>query len=213
MNIGILGTGVVGQTLAAGLAAKGHVIKIGTRDPKAEKIQSWLKDAAKSISVGTFAEAAQFGEVVILATQWGGTENAIQLTGADTLAGKTVIDVTNPLGAGPDGTPWAVGYTDSAGERVQRWLPKAHVVKAWNHMPAAVMVDANVFGDTASAFIAGENAGAKQTVSELLRGFGFDPIDLGGIQEARLTEALTMLWVRYYGISQSWQHAFKLIHK
>ncbi len=213
MKIGVLGTGQVGQVLGASLVGLGYEVMIGSRDPNSQKVKDWVAHAAGGSSAGTFEEAAAFGQIIILATQWVGTANAIELAGAANFAGKIVIDVTNPLKDGPNGPELAIGFSDSGGETVQRLLPAAKVVKAWNHVPAALMVSPHLLGETADMFICGNDAAAKQKVTIILKAFGCPVIDLGGIEQARLTEALTGLWIRYMVISGNWQHAFKLIRK
>lgn len=212
MNIGIIGTGVVGQTLGSGLAAKGHSVKIGSRDPQSEKLQEWQSQAEPNASTGTLEEAARFGDMVILATNWHGTESALTLAGPDNFAGTVVIDATNPLAFGAAGPDLGVGFTDSAGEQVQRLIPKARVVKALNTVSAFMMLDPNALGDTADMFIAGNDAGAKQEVTAFLEDFGWPVIDLGGIEESRLIEAIAMVWVKYFfKVRNGGRHAFKLI--
>src|SRR5882762_2045251 len=121
-KIGILGTGDVGRILAAGFVSRGHEVKIGSREPEGDKIQKWVKETGARASAGTFAEAATFGEIVVLATLWSGTQNAIRLAGPDAFAGKLVIDATNPLDFSHGMPPrLALGHTDSGGEQVQRW--------------------------------------------------------------------------------------------
>lgn len=142
MKVGVLGSGNVGQALASGFAKHGHAVKLGSREPDSEKIKEWLATAGANVSAGTSAEAAAFGEIVVLATPWDGTENAIRLADPKNMAGKLVIDVTNPLAFKPNQPPGlALGTTDSAGEQVQRWLPDAHVVKAFNIVNFANMID------------------------------------------------------------------------
>jgi 8-hydroxy-5-deazaflavin:NADPH oxidoreductase len=214
MKIGIIGTGAVGQTLGTGLVALGHTVKIGSREPQSEKLQEWVKNTGAQASAGTYAEVAQYGEVIFLATLWTGTENALRLADPKNLAGKVVIDITNPLSFGPNGPGWAFGFSDSGGESIQRWLPQARVVKALNTVPAAVMIKPDYLGEPVDMFICGDDLEAKKITIELLNAFGWEaPIDLGGIVESRLLEALTMLWVKYMVISQDWQHAFKLVRK
>lgn len=209
MKVGILGSGSVGQTVGTGFIKLGHEVKIGTRDP--QKLQEWVAQNGAHASAGSFAEAAVFGDIVVLATLWSGTENVLQMAGESNTAGKIVIDITNPLQFGPEGPSLALGFSDSGGEQIQRWLPAAKVVKALNHVPAPVMIQADLLGETADLFICGNDQAAKETVTELMGQFGWPVIDLGGIEQARLTEALTGLWIRYYVLTQSWQHAFKLV--
>jgi 8-hydroxy-5-deazaflavin:NADPH oxidoreductase len=211
MKFGILGTGVVGQTVGAALIKKGHEVKLGTRDPQSETVTRWVGENGATATAGTFADAAAFGEILMLATRWDGTENAIHLADPKNFAGKVLIDITNPLKFGADGPALAIGFSDSAGEQVQRWLPEARVVKALNHAPAALMVDANFLGESVDAFIAGNDAKAKEVTIQILEGFGWPVIDLGGIEQSRLIESLTGLWVRYYQVSGDWRHAVKLV--
>jgi len=214
MKIGILGSGDVGRDLSVGFSSVGHQVKIGTRDPGSEKVKTWIAKAGPKASAGTFAEAAQFADVAVLATLWSGTENAIRLAGPDNLAGKVVIDATNPLvfksGAPP---ALALGHTDSGGEQVQRWLPKAKVVKAFNIVGHAHMVHPNFPGGPPDMFICGNDAGAKKTVTEFLTSFGWPTTDIGGIEGARLLEPLCILWVIYGATTGSWTHAFKMLRK
>src|SRR5437867_12637901 len=124
MKIGILGSGIVGQTLGSGFAALGHDVKLGTREPWGDRAQAWSSRAGARASAGSFRDAAAFGEVAVLATLWTGTENALRLAGPENLRGKVVIDATNPLLPSPGGPPrLALGHTDSGGEQIQRWLP------------------------------------------------------------------------------------------
>ena len=133
MRNGMLGSGVVGQALGRGLAALGHEVTMGTREPAGDKTRAGVEQAGGTASAGTFAEPATFAEIAFLATLWSGTESALRLAGATNLAGKVVVDATNPLDFGSGVPPrLALGHTDSGGEQVQRWLPEARVVKAFN---------------------------------------------------------------------------------
>jgi NADPH-dependent F420 reductase len=213
MKIGVLGTGVVGKALAPGFSSRGHEVKIGSRD--ADKAQSIAQEVGGGVSGGTFADAASFAELVVLATSWDGTESALAAAGAENLAGKIVIDATNPL-AFSEGRPpgLAVGHTDSGGEQVQRWLPDSRVVKAFNTVGNAHMVDPDFPGGPPDMFIAGNDADAKATVTEVLESFGWPgAIDIGGIEGARLLEPLAILWVHYGIGAGSWDHAFKLLRR
>ena len=212
-KIGILGTGDVGRVLGRGLAALGHEVRIGSREPASPKLREWLASAGPRASTGTFAEAARFGEILFLATNWSGTENAIRLAGPPSFAGKVVVDATNPLDFSK-GTPvLAVGTTDSAGERVQRWLPDAKVVKAFNSVGNAHMVQPSFPGGPPDMFIAGNDEGAKKVVAALCAELGWPTIDLGGIEASRYLEPLAMTWITHLFRTKSPNHAFKLLRK
>jgi len=209
----VLGTGEVGKTLARGFAARGHEVMIGSRD--AAKAKAAAADAGERVEGGSFADASSFAELAVLATLWSGTESALQMAGPESLAGKIVIDATNPL-VFSEGRPpeLALGHTDSGGEQVQRWLPGARVVKAFNIVGNPHMVDPDFPGGPPDMFIAGDDPDAKATVTEILDSFGWPgSIDAGGIEGARLLEPMCILWVRYGIVSGSWNHAFKLLRK
>jgi predicted dinucleotide-binding enzyme len=214
-KIGILGTGDVGQALGAGFAAQGHDVKMGSREPQGEKARNWAAKAGARASTGTFADAARFGEVVVVATLWSGTENALKLAGPESLAGKVVLDVTNPLVPGKPGAlpSLALGHTDSGGEQVQRWLPGARVVKVFNTVGHAHMVNPRFPGGPPDMFLAGNDEGARKTVAGICAAFGWNPVDLGGIEGARLLEPMCLLWVGYGMRTGTWSHAFKILHK
>lgn len=214
MKVGILGTGVVGQVLGAGFAKLGHEVKMGSRDPSHAKVREFVTKAGPTASGGTFAEAAAFGDVILLATLWSGTENALKLAGAKNLAGKVVMDATNPLVFAPNAPPALErGWNDSAGEQVQRWLPDAKVVKVFNTVGNAHMVDPQFPGGPPDMFICGNDADAKQTVATICVNFGWPTIDIGGIEGSRLLEPICILWVLYGIRAGSWDHALKMLHK
>jgi len=213
MKVGILGSGEVGQALGTGFTTLGHEVKIGTREPGSEKLKSWLAQAGAKASTGTNAEAAKFGELLVLATAWSGTPSAIQLAGPDNAAGKTVIDATNPLDFSGGAPALAVGFKDSAGETVQRWLPKAHVVKAFNTIGNKFFFRPSFPDGPPTMFYAGNDPGAKAAVGKVIADFGLEPIDLGGIEMSRYLEPLAMVWILYGFTSKTWDHAFKLMRK
>lgn len=214
-NIGVLGTGDVGQVLGRGFVeVLGHSVKLGARDANNEKAQAWASKVGGKGSHGTFADAAKFGELIVLATSWSGTENALKMAGFDNFAGKVVIDATNPLKIEPGKMPGlALGHTDSGGEQIQRWLPKAKVVKCFNTVGNAHMVKPSFPGGAPDMFIAGNDDGAKKTVAEICKAFGWGVVDAGGIEGARLLEPMCILWVEHGIRSKSWNHAFKLLQK
>jgi hypothetical protein len=214
MKVGILGSGLVGQTLGAGFAALGHEVKLGTREPGSQKMLDWIARTGGIVSAGTFGEAASFAEMAVLATAWSGTENAIYMADPKNLVGKVVIDVTNPLVMAPDAPPaLALGFNDSGGEQVQRWLPEARVVKAFNTVGAPLMVNPDLPGGPPDMFICGNDAEAMKMVGDICVRFGWNTIDIGGLEGARLLEPMCILWVLHGIRLGSWDHAFKLLKK
>lgn len=214
MNIGILGSGDVGQSLGIGFTALGHDVMMGSRTPESDKIKNWKKQAGKHASSGTFAETAKFAHVAVLASSWSGTENLIQMANPENLRDKIVIDATNPLVIEENKPPrLALGHTDSGGEQVQRWLQKSQVVKAFNIVGHSHMVNPDFPDGPPDMFICGNDKKAKETVDEICGEFGWSVIDIGGIEGARLLEPLCILWVQYGMNTGTWNHAFKLLRK
>jgi 8-hydroxy-5-deazaflavin:NADPH oxidoreductase len=213
MKIGIIGSGMVAQQLGLGLIKSGHDVKLGTRNP--QKLSDWQKQSGNKGSVGSFEDAAKFGELLFLATLWSGgaTENAIKQAGKDNFTGKVVVDVTNPLESGGEGQPpkLALGYPDSAGATIQKWLPGSKVVKAFNIITAYYMANPKLKEGTPDMFIAGNDSGAKKSVTDIARSWGWNVIDIGGIEQSYLLESLAMLWIRYGALNNYWKHAFKLL--
>ncbi|MEU9040761.1 MULTISPECIES: NAD(P)-binding domain-containing protein [unclassified Kitasatospora] len=203
MRIGIIGTGMVGQTLGSKLVSLGHQVTLGSRRKDNEKGLAWAAQAGPAAQCGTFAEAAAFGEVVLNAT--GGTVSlaALQAAGAEHLAGKLLIDVSNPLVFDPEGQVTLDPVnTDSVGERIQRKFPEARVVKALNTINCELMVEPGRLTGEHNLFIAGNDAAAKAEAVALLGSFGWPAewiIDLGDIVAARATEMLMPFWLRMMG--------------
>ena len=195
MRIGILGSGAVGPALARGLAGHGHEVRIGTRRAEVD-----------GLSTGSPQEVAGNADLVVLAVRG---EVAVEVVSGLTaeLDGKVLVDATNPLG--PQGM--FVGTTDSLGEQVQRAVPGARVVKAYNTVGNALMVDPDLPGGPPTMFLAGNDPAAKATVTGLLEETGWDVADLGGIEASRWLEAMCMAWVAYGRTSGGWGHAFKLL--
>ena len=213
MRIGILGTGDVGRALGTGFAALGHEVMIGSRDAANPKLRDWLGKAGAHISGGTFEQAAKFAELAVLATAWSGTENALRLAGAGHLTGKILIDATNPLDFSTLPPTLMVGHFDSGGEQVQRWLPSARVVKAFNIVSNAHMFRPEFPGGPPDMFICGNDEAAKRDVSTVLNEFGWGVIDMGGIDGSRYLEPLAMVWIVHGFSAKSWNHAFKLLRR
>ncbi len=213
MKIGILGSGDVGQALGRGFIQAKHQVMIGTRSPQDKKLQAWLKQAGKMGSTGLSSQAATFGEVVVIAVKGEAVEIVLKDVGPKFLAGKVVIDVSNPLDFSKGMPPSLfVGWSDSLGERVQRALPGAKVVTCWNIVPNALMVNPSLAGTQPTMMICGNDAGAKNVVKTFLQEFGWkDVIDIGGIEGARYLENLVALWVRVAGALGNFNHAFKVI--
>ncbi|HUR69241.1 MAG TPA: NAD(P)-binding domain-containing protein [Candidatus Thermoplasmatota archaeon] len=208
MKIGILGSGDVGQALGRGLARHKHQVTLGTRDPA--KLAAWQKETGQK--VGSFADAAAFGEIVVLALQGAGTEAALELAGPQRFAGKLVLDATNPLDLSSGAPGLFVGTSDSLGERVQRKLPQARVVKCWNTVSNAQMIDPRFEEGVPPMLICGNDSAAKKEAEQLLRSVGWPGVeDAGDISAARWLEALVPLWVRIGAPKDMWGHAFKVV--
>jgi predicted dinucleotide-binding enzyme len=214
MNVGILGTGDVGKALGKGFIALGHAVKMGARDASNASALAWTRAMGTQASAGSFADAASFGEVVVLATLGVANESALEMAGREKFAGKVLIDTTNPLDFSGGMPPkLAVSGSDSAGERVQRLLPDAHVVKAFNTVGNAFMFRPAFAGGPPDMFIAGNNDDAKKTVAGILRDFGWGVVDLGPIESSRYLEAMCMVWVLSAMRANNWNQAFKMLRK
>jgi hypothetical protein len=213
MKVGVLGSGIVGQVLAAGFLKHGHEAMLGTRDPKKPEVQKWRNETPGS-RVGTFEETAKFADLALLATLGRVAENVIDLAGHANLAGKTVIDVTNPIS---DATPvegvlpFFTGPNESLGEKIQARIPESHVIKAFNSVGNARMIDPHYEQGPPTMFYCGDNAEAKAQVAGIIRQFGWEPFDCGGIIAARALEPLCMLWCIPGFLRGQWTHAFKVL--
>lgn len=210
-TVAILGNGVVGSTLGKGFAGIGYQVIFGTRNPHSDKTRAALAAAPGSRAAAP-DEAAAAGSLAVLALPWLGLEAGILTAGAPNLAGKIVIDSTNPLDFSGEVPTLAIDGAGSAGELVQHLLPASKVVKAFNTVTAAHMVQPRLPDGTPDMFIAGDDDQAKAKVSEILRAFGWRaPIDAGPIASSRLLEALAMLWVLYGVRNDHWTHAFSVL--
>ncbi len=203
MKIGVLGTGVVGQTLAGRLVGLGHEVVMGARQTGNEKATGWAAAAGPSASAGTFADAARHGELLVNATAGTASLDALGAAGSENLAGKVVVDVANPLDFSGGMPPsLSVCNTDSLGEQIQRTFPDARVVKSLNTVNADVMVHPEIVPGSHTMFLCGNDDAAKQEVRALLESFGWPPadlLDLGDIGASRGMEMYLPLWLRLWG--------------
>ncbi|MER5867384.1 NAD(P)-binding domain-containing protein [Kitasatospora sp. NPDC002040] len=203
MRVGIIGTGTVGRTLAAKLVSLGHEVTLGSRTKENAAALAWAEQAGPYGHSGTFAEAAAFGELVINATSGVVAVQALRLAGAEPLAGKVLIDVSNPLVFSPLGeVSLEPVNSDSVGEQIQREFPAARVVKALNTVNSEVMVDPGRVPGEHNLFVAGNDPEAKAEVVALLTEFGWPQgsvLDLGDITAARALEMLMPFWLKLMG--------------
>lgn len=212
MKIGILGSGAVAQALAAGFAGHGHEVMLGTRTPA--KLADWAA-TQPAVRVGSFADAAAFGELGVLAVKGTAAEAALKAADAGRhLAGKVLIDASNPIADAPPEQGVLRFFTtldDSLMERLQRAHPAVKFVKAFNSVGSALMIDPKLAGGRPTMFIAGDDPGAKAAVTNLLAQVGWDAADMGGAVAARAIEPLCMLWCIPGFLHDDWVHAFKLL--
>ena len=214
MKVGILGSGVVGQTLAAGFLQHNHQVFLGTRDPQAKDVQDW--GTKSGIKVGAFADAAAFAELAVLAVKATVVESVIRLADPKNLAGKTLIDVNNPIADTPPVKgvlQYFTGPNESLAEKIQVLLPQTHVVKAFNSVGAARMINPKFEQGTPTMFLCGDDEKAKAQVTEIIRQFGWEPWDCGALVAARAIEPLCMLWCIPGMLRNQWTHAFKVLTK
>ncbi len=212
-RVGVLGSGEVGRRLAAGFRSRGHDVMIGSRDPSKPELREWLSGDGAGIDAGQFAQAAEHGELLVLAAFGNAAQNVIDDAGPDNFSGKVVIDAMNPLDFS-GGFPPKLSITgeDSLGELVQRLLPNAKVVKAFNTIGNAYFVDPKFSEGEPTMLIAGNDEGAKRTVGDVLADFGWsDTLDIGGIEGSRELEAICIAWVKIGGARGAWDHGFKLL--
>lgn len=216
MNIAVLGTGMVGNTIGSALIQLGHSVKMGSRASGNEKALAWVAANGSGASEGTFADAAAFGEIVFVCTKGEGTLDALRAAGAGNLAGKILVDISNPLDFSKGMPPSLfISNTDSLGEQIQREFPAAKVVKTLNIVNCAVMVNAarSSASDRGTMFVSGNDAEAKQSViNNFLTPWGWnDVIDLGDITTARGTEMLLPVWVRTWAATGNGYFSFKIV--
>jgi 8-hydroxy-5-deazaflavin:NADPH oxidoreductase len=205
-KVGILGSGDVAKRLGRGLATHGFDVKLGSRDRR--KLDAWTKEVGGKASAGSFAEAAAHGEIVILALHGDAVESVLDTVGAKSFHGKVVLDATNPLDFSQGPAPGLLfGLTDSLGERVQRKLPSAKVVKCFNTVSSLKMADPKFAHAPMRMWICGNDAEAKRTAEGILKELGWaGALDVGGIDGARWLEAIVPLWMRAGQVLGTWDH-------
>jgi len=212
MKIGILGSGDVAKSLAVGFLSHGHEPMLGTRDRA--KLEGWVAQNPKG-AVGSFADAARFGELLVLAVKGTVAAEALRAAGIVNVAGKPVIDTTNPIADAPPANGVLRFFTnldESLMERLQREFESVRFVKAFNSVGNACMVDPRFKGGKPTMFICGNDPAAKKTVSGILDQFGWETADMGAVEAARAIEPLCMLWCIPGFLRQDWVHAFKLLN-
>lgn len=189
MRIGVIGCGQMGQTLGQLWSNTGHDLLFGTRNPK--RVADWIDSVGIDAKYGTYSNAVEYGDVVLLATIWSDTKSAIEMVGS--FKGKILIDCTNP--EGKDGL--VIGFTTSGAEEIAKWVSDAKVVKAFNHIYGSMLMKGSRFGtDNPSIFYCGDDIESKKIVADLAREIGLDPIDTGELKVARYLEPLAGLWVQ-----------------
>jgi hypothetical protein len=212
MRIAVIGIGMVGGTLGRRWAKQGHEVLFGVREPSSEKVGQLLAEAGANARAGTVAEAGAFGDVLVLATPWSGTQDAVRQAGglSGRLSGKIVLDCTNPLKPDMSGLS---GET-SAAEQVAAWAPGARVVKIFNTTGFKNMENPNLGEDQATMFYCGDDAEAKKVAAGLAEGLGFEAVDAGPLTEARSLEHLALLWIHLAYVQKMGPGiAFKLIRR
>lgn len=195
MNVGVLGSGIVGRTLGAGFLKHGHQVMLGTRDPNKGDVTEWLRKTPDA-RAGTFKEAARFGEMVVLAVLGRAVHELIDLAGPANFSDKTIMNATSPLADEPpvNGVlKYTTGPNESLSEQIQAELPDAHVVKAFNSVGNPLMIDPQFSQGTPTMFYCGNNDAAKAQAADIIRQFGWEPYDCGTIVSARALEPLCML--------------------
>ena len=210
-KIGVIGSGNVGEILANGMLKHGYAVMRGSREPS--KLADWKTKAGEHASTGTMAEAAKYGDLVILAVKGTAAEQAVELLG-EGIDGKLVIDATNPIADAPavNGVvKYFTGPNDSLMERLQKKSPTAHFVKAFSCVGNALMIDPKLSGGRPTMFICGNDAAAKEETRRLLDQVGWDTEDAGMVEGARAIEPLCMLWCIPGMLKNDWMHAFKMI--
>jgi len=213
MKVGIIGSGAVGRVLGKAFLSEGSEVMLGTRTISKEEVVNWKKESPDGL-LGSFQETAQFADIIVLAVSGLAVENAIQLAGKEHFLNKVVIDATNPIAAVPPDNGVLKFFTtleESLMERIQKLIPEAKVVKAFNSVGNAFMYKPRFAGGIPTMFICGNDADAKKTVTDVLTAFGWETEDMGTMEAARAIEPLCILWCIPGFLRNQWTHAFKLL--
>lgn len=213
MKVGILGSTQVAQSLGNGFLALGHEVMLGSRQGGNPSAIQWAQRAGAKADAGTFMQAADFGEMVVLATLGTATSHAIEMAGPEHFDGKLVWDVTNPLEFHEGSPPKLIGAAGtSAGETHQQLLPRAKIVKVFNTVGNALFFRPELQGGLrGDMFLCGDDAGAKRRTADLVTDFGWNPVDIGGIDASHYLEAACVVWIRNAMKNDAWRRAFKLV--
>ncbi|MBS1621736.1 MAG: NAD(P)-binding domain-containing protein [Bacteroidetes bacterium] len=213
MKIGIIGSGIVGRVLGNGFLSEGNDVMLGTRNVQKDEVVKWKNENPKG-KIGGFEETAKFGDLIVLATNGLATEQIIDSAGVNNFSDKVVIDATNPIAAAPP-TNGVLHYftsmNESLMERIQKKIPKAKIVKAFNSIGNAFMYKPNFPGGKPTMFICGNDDTAKKIVTDILTAFGHETEDMGKVEAARAIEPLAILWCIPGFIRNQWANGFKLL--
>ena len=220
-KVGVLGTGGVGRTLGSALVNLGHEVRMGARAADNTNAAAWVKETGDRASAGTFEAAAAFGDLIVLATLGVATEDIIHSAKLEHFAGKVVLDTTNPLVLEKGQPPaLSIGHTDSLGERIQRLISSAKVVKIFNTVCYGLMINPKFEDGRPDMFLAGNEPDAKRLAGEFCAAWGWGTVDLGGIESSRLLEPMVIAWLKVgltsglpLRTSGTWNHAFKLLRR
>ena len=215
MKVGILGSSVVGQALGKGFLSEGHEVMIGTRDTSKESLVNWQKENP-TVKLGSFADTAKFGDLIVLAVSGDVAQKAVELAGKENFSNKVVIDTTNPIAKAPPENGVLKFFTSldrSLMEDLQKLLPDAKFVKAFNSVGNTLMYKPKFSGTKPTMFICGNDEAAKKTVTDILSAFGHETEDMGKAEAARAIEPLCILWCIPGFLRNQWSHAFKLLKK
>lgn len=213
MKVGIIGSGLVGRVLGTAFLAEGHEVMVGTRNLAKAEVAKWKKENDKG-QVGTFADTAKFGEILVLAVNGSVAEDAIKQAGIENFNNKPIIDATNPIASAPPVNGVLKFFTnldESLMERIQRLIPRGKVVKAFNSVGNAFMYKPQFKEGKPTMFICGNDEQAKRTVTDILSSFGWETEDMGKVEAARAIEPLSILWCIPGMLRNQWTHAFKLL--